>query len=299
MISLPLATTDEGIDKVIGVIQLINAIDKRTGEASPACRDAVCQHKYGACAYNSGVECIKNHEGRLLLIHSDRNRNRLPEVYEMNPDTYELSVYLTLDENLLFFEVLGDSLVYAHLDSNDGKGGWASLDLATGETRELIDRLSYRPYIGTQDRSIYLTTTELELLRVNLDTGETARVADECRDLAVHRDKLYYLRYDLRKGYADLYAASLDGSGETMLIDGVDSFQPYGDWLYYANPGRQLVKTGLDGRGAQTLFEGLGYNYYFLLLPGVDWIIADARDGYVRMDFDGGNPTPLYDGLTY
>lgn len=267
------------------VINSVFRVDKKTGEVSPACRDATCSHGQGMCVYNHEVICIKNYNGKILLLCRD-----IPTIYEMNPDTYALSVYLEMDKMPFFFEFYDQYLIYSYSESNDGKGGWAALNLATGEEHQLLDRLSFRCYFGIDQRFIYLSTTEHELFRVDIDSGEKQLIIENCRDCVLYGGKLYYIGYNPETETMGLCTAAPDGSGETMLIPGVSVFQIYQDQIFYTDSNKQILKSDLSGSAPFLLIDGVE-NDYFLLLPGADQIIAGVQqwDQYARFDLDGGS----------
>lgn len=273
-------------------------INKQTGKVSPACSNAACSHKDGVCVYNHGVECIKNYEGKILLICKDGDNlsNYLPAIYELNPDTYELTVFKKLDNPVYYFEFYENYLIYSYADYEKEDFGWNVKDLSTGEERQLLDRNSLRHYFGIKDRFIYLTTTEYELYRINLDNGEKEVIVKNCMDVVLYKDKLYYNRFNSQHGKFGLCSASIDGTSEKMLIGKITAFQIYDDQIFYLDDEKTLLKADLNGRILQQIIDGVE-DMNFLILPTVKQIIASSKDDFTKyfsVNFDGSDRKEIF-----
>lgn len=178
-------------------------LDKENYEFSPVCREATCSHDNSVCMYNQYISCVKNYEGKILLVYNIPGiRNSDNIIYELNQDTYELSEYykVDMDFTLLYFEIINNNIIFSAADNEGEESGWYIENMENGERKQLLDRIGYRSNISMDEDNLYLSTTEFEIYSINIETlDKKLIISDYCRDLILYNGRIYFLRYDLEK----------------------------------------------------------------------------------------------------
>ena len=145
------------------------------------------------------------------------------------------------------------------------------------------------------DSDSFMALKSTGLYRTNLNGKDVARLYDDPTQVAcLFGNNVYYQHYDQKKGL-QLYAAKIDGSSDTQLLE--DACAPYAisnQTIYFTGyrTDHSIHTMRIDGSGDTILLEG---NFTALTIQGDYLYFMDMADNYSlkRVPVSGGTPEAL------
>ena len=262
---------------------VIYRMDGEDDQLMPNCGDLLCKHDNPSCsAYVGGSEDI-------AAMHRDGDQvyyvgNRVYRI-EKNKKTSLGNLPRRYGPDVLFYPYLAyfeeqNTLVVKHLETEE-------------EVRRFEHITGYTQGNFFYKDSLYYVTAELQLIRLDLNTGEKDILEKKGATRAsVYQDQIYYIKVPENESEDNrLIRMDPETKEKEELVQGVFYYNMLDEWLYYSTyPERKYYRCHMDGSGEMEIpiEEDLQAGCIWTL-PELGKVIVEFDDYYTAYVVDTEN----------